>query len=221
MVSGFRLTGFRLTGFRLGLPFLQQKQEKQPCIDSTLPFKRREFLLFSSNDPPQRIYPPVSALVNDGLGNLTHRIDVPLHCKIEQHMKQIFSLIALIFLLASCDDGSKKQMDALKKETMDVHDEAMKDLADMNRTSRKLKEHLTVAVMTPEQSEQFTAALAAIEKADDEMTAWMSSYEDPEGATPAEAIRYLQEQKQKMEKNRDDIRAALAAGKKLLPQEGK
>ena len=33
-----------------------------------------------------------------------------------------------------------------------------------------------------------TAALAAIEKADDDMTAWMGAYEDPEGQEPAAAI---------------------------------
>lgn len=133
-------------------------------------------------------------------------------------MKQIFSLTVLVLLLAGCSDSSKQQIETLKKETMDIHDEAMKDLAEMNRTSRKLKEFLTVATMTPEQSQQFTSVLAAIEKADDDMTAWMSAYEDPKGMSSAEAISYLQDQKQKMEKNRDDIRAALEAGKKLLPQ---
>lgn len=133
-------------------------------------------------------------------------------------MKQIFILTAFVLLLAGCSDSSKKQIETLKKETMDIHDEAMKDLAEMNRTSRKLKEFLTVATMTPEQSQQFTSVLAAIEKADDDMTAWMSAYEDPTDMSSAEATRYLQEQKQKMEKNRDDIRAALEAGKKLLPQ---
>lgn len=135
-------------------------------------------------------------------------------------MKKILCLSAILLLLAACDDGSKQQIETLKKETMDIHDEAMKDIATMNRVSRKLKEFMTVATMTPEQSEQFTAALAAIEKADDGMTDWMSAYEDPKGMQPAEAIRYLEEQKQKITKNRDDIRAALEAGQKLLPQEG-
>lgn len=135
-------------------------------------------------------------------------------------MKQIFSLTVLVLIFVGCSDSSKKQIEALKKETMDIHDEAMKDLAEMNRTSRKLKEFLTVATMTPEQSEQFTSVLATIEKADDEMTAWMSAYEDPKDMSSAEAIHYLQEQKQKIEKNRNDIRLALEAGKKLLPQAG-
>ena len=131
-------------------------------------------------------------------------------------MKRFLTLPLLVVWLLACDDGSKKQIEVLKKETMDIHDDAMKDLADMNRTSRKIKDFMMVATMTPEQSEHYTAALTAIEKADDDMTAWMSAYEEPKDAKPEEAIRYLQEQKQKMEKNRDDIRAALTAGKKLL-----
>lgn len=131
-------------------------------------------------------------------------------------MKRFFNLLFLAVYMTACEDSSKKQIEVLKKETMDIHDEAMKDLADMNRTSRKIRDFMMVATMTPEQSERYTAALAAIEKADDDMTAWMSAYEDPKDAKPEEAIRYLQEQKQKMEKNRDDIRAALTAGKKLL-----
>jgi hypothetical protein len=150
------------------------------------------------------------------------RAEMPYLCAAKLNdMKQILCLSAFILLLAACDDGSKKQIETLKKETMDIHDKAMKDLADMNRVSRKLKDHMMVATMTPEQSEVFTAALAAIEKADDDMTAWMGAYEDPEGQEPAAAIQYLQAEKQNMEKNHADIRAATEAGRKLLPEEGK
>lgn len=125
--------------------------------------------------------------------------------------------MTLSALLFACDDGSKKQIEALKKETMSIHDEAMKDLAEMNRTSRQIKDFMISATMTPEQSEKYTAALAAIEKADEDMTNWMRDYKDPKGAAAAEAIRYLEEQKQKITKNHEDIRAALATGKRLLP----
>jgi hypothetical protein len=131
-------------------------------------------------------------------------------------MKRIFCLVALLTTLAACDNGNKKQIETLKKETMDIHDEAMKDLADMNRVSRKLKDVLISATMTPAQSEKYTAALAAIEKADEDMSNWMRDYEEPKGAPAAETIRYLEDQKQKISKNRDDIRAAMEAGKKLL-----
>jgi len=132
-------------------------------------------------------------------------------------MKNILCVALLLALFAACDDG-KKQIETLKKETMAVHDEAMKDLADMNRVSRQLKEFMIVATMLPEQSEQFTAAFAKMEKAETDMMNWMSEFKEPEGAPAKEVIAYLQDQKQKIEKNRDDIRAALEAGKKLLPQ---
>lgn len=131
-------------------------------------------------------------------------------------MKRIFCLAALLTMLAACNDGNKKQIEALKKETMDIHDEAMKDLAEMNRVSRKLKEFMISAMMTPEQSAQYTSVLAVIDKADEDMTNWMRDYEEPKNTPAAEAIRYLEDQKQKIAKNRDDIRAALEAGKKLL-----
>jgi len=132
-------------------------------------------------------------------------------------MKHLFCVAALLFLFAACGDENKKQIEVLKKDTMTVHDEAMKDLAEMNRTKRQLKDFMTVATMTPEQSAQFTGALAAIEKADEDMMTWMQEYADPDEMPAADAIKYLQEQKTKIEKNRDDIRAALEAGKKLLP----
>lgn len=132
-------------------------------------------------------------------------------------MKNILCVALLLALFAACDDG-KKQIETLKKETMAVHDEAMKDLADMNRVSRQLKEFMIVATMLPEQSEQFTAAFAKMEKVESDMMNWMSEFKEPEGVPAKEVIAYLQDQKLKIEKNRDDIRAALEAGKKLLPQ---
>lgn len=131
-------------------------------------------------------------------------------------MKNILCIASLFMLLVSCDD-SQEQIKALKKETMDIHDEAMKDLADMNRVSRELKDYMVVALMTPEQSQQFFTVLADMKKAEDGMMSWMAEYKDPKGMPGQEAIAYMQDQKQKIAANRDDIRAALEAGKKLIP----
>jgi len=131
-------------------------------------------------------------------------------------MKKILCLAALLVVFASCDD-SKEQIKTLKKETMDIHDEAMKDLADMNRVNRQLKDYMIVALMTPEQSQQFSTVLGNMKKAEDGMMSWMAEYKDPKEMPGQEAIAYLQDQKQKITTNRDDIRAALEAGKKLIP----
>lgn len=122
----------------------------------------------------------------------------------------------LLFLLpfTACD-GDKKQIDTLFKETEVIHDEAMKDLADMNRVARALKDTLRVSTMTPEQSAVFTEALTGMGKAEDDMMAWMKNFKSPDGLPSSEALQYLKDQKALIEQNRADIRAAMEAGKKL------
>ena len=132
-----------------------------------------------------------------------------------RHFLILFSGIGL--LLIACN-GSKKEIAALEKETMDIHDEAMKEMADMNRTARALKSFLATALMTHEQSVPYSEALLNMEKAEADMMAWMTQYKKPEDGSAEEILAYLTEQKAKIAKNRDDIHAALEAGKKMLPK---
>ena len=79
---------------------------------------------------------------------------------------------------------------------------------------------VSVSKLTPAEAKPFAEVRREdIDRADAGMSAWMGEYKDPEGKPADEAILYLQDQKQKIEKNRDDIRAALNEGKKLLPQQ--
>lgn len=105
----------------------------------------------------------------------------------------------------------------LSKEAEDIHDEAMKDMAEMNRVGRQVKDVMKRAKMTKETLDKYTAVLVAMDKAEADMMTWMTQYKEPENQTD-ESLRYLQEQKQKIEQNRSDIRAALEAGKKLVSQ---
>ena len=118
-------------------------------------------------------------------------------------------------LVFSACNNDRKQIEALSKETETIHDEAMKDIADMNRVARELKQTMTAAMMNPEQSAAYSEALTAIGKAENEMMDWMKNYKSPEEMPSADALKYIQEQKTLIEKNRADIRAALEAGKKL------
>jgi len=127
-------------------------------------------------------------------------------------------LLCVGLMLPACD-GSKKEIAALQKQTEDIHDEAMKDLAEMNRVARSLKELQMVATMTPEQSEVFEKTLKGMNKAEEDMMAWMAGYKAPEGKPAAEALAYLEDQKSKITQNKVDILAAIAAGKKLLPSQ--
>lgn len=134
-------------------------------------------------------------------------------------MRYILTLVACISLLASGCKGNSEELKKLDKDIMAVHDAAMKELADMNRTSRELKQFMTVALMTPEQSAKFTEVLGNMEKAEADMMAWMRDYKFPEGVPEAEAMAYLKDQQAKINKNKDDIHAATEAGKQLLPKQ--
>ncbi len=123
-------------------------------------------------------------------------------------------LFLSIFLLAACGDD-KKQIEALDKETMAIHDEAMKDMADMNRVARELKQTMIAAIMTPEQSAIYNDVLTNIGQAENGMMDWMKNYKSPDKMSTADALKYLQEQKTLIEKNHADIKAALEAGEKL------
>lgn len=123
-------------------------------------------------------------------------------------------LFCSTLLLSACGDD-KKQIETLTKETETIHDETMKDMADMNRVARELKQTMISATMTPEQSAVYTQVLDNMGKAENEMMEWMKNYKTTDEMPGSEAIKYLQDQKMQIEKNRASIKAALEAGLKL------
>ncbi|MFM9949377.1 MAG: hypothetical protein ACKV1O_15685 [Saprospiraceae bacterium] len=123
-------------------------------------------------------------------------------------------LLFTTLIFTACGDD-KKQIEALTQATETAHDEAMKDLADMNRIARELKETMIAGTMTPEQSAVYNDVLTNMGKAENGMMDWMKNYTSPDALPPAEAMKYLTEQKTLIEQNRSEIKAALEAGKKL------
>jgi hypothetical protein len=95
----------------------------------------------------------------------------------------------------------------------------MSDLATMNQTSLALKDFMMKALMTLEQSAVFNKTLADMEKAESDMMEWMAQDKLPEGKPKEEALAFMKDRLAKITRNRDDIRAATEAGKKLLPQQ--
>lgn len=108
-------------------------------------------------------------------------------------------------------------MERLSKEAETIHDEAMKTMAEMNRLKRQFKKLLTEMPQNAPDRKPYMDAVAQMEKAENGMMDWMTNYREPAPNTmPEQAIRYLREQKSKIEQNRKDIDDALAAGQKLL-----
>ncbi len=125
------------------------------------------------------------------------------------------ALLLFTILLFSACGNDKKQVETLTQATETAHDEAMKDLADMNRVARELKETMIAATMTAEQSAVYNDVLTNMGKAENSMMDWMKNYTSPNALAPAEALKYLTEQKTLIEQNRAEIKAALEAGKQL------
>ncbi len=125
----------------------------------------------------------------------------------------ILGLSFTVFEACKEDRGAVK---SLEQETMRLHDEAMKGMADLNRVSRSLKQRLETLDSLAPQRIAIKDALLKIERADADMNNWMVQYQSPTHLKAAEAQIYLNGEKTKIEKNWQDIKAAIATGEALL-----
>ncbi|MCC6463172.1 MAG: hypothetical protein IT260_22075 [Saprospiraceae bacterium] len=124
--------------------------------------------------------------------------------------------LCLAFVLTQ--SAGPSTVDTLEKETMQIHDEAMKEMADMKRLGRVLKEEFKMLDSTSLRKEPLRQTLAQMQAAEDEMYAWMQQYRAPDKKDAKAAQAYLEDQKQKIEKNQQNLHAALEAGKELQGQ---
>jgi hypothetical protein len=133
-------------------------------------------------------------------------------------MKKLIFALFSVFLFTNCDQ--RKEIKALQIETETIHDDAMKEMAEMNRIARNLKNDPVLkndmkAINTRKDS--ILSVLHQIELAEADMMTWMTTYKEPDVKMEKNAaIAYLYDQKAKMVKNQQDIHNAVLAGKMLL-----
>jgi hypothetical protein len=130
-------------------------------------------------------------------------------------MKHLILFFAALMTVFSCNTEAGK-LKTLHADTDRIHDEAMKDLAEMQRVKRSLKTYLSSAALPPEASKNHSDVLLLMEKADADMSTWMANYKSPDGMDEQAALQLMEEQKKGIERNLKDIRAAIEDGKKLL-----
>jgi hypothetical protein len=122
--------------------------------------------------------------------------------------------VVISLLFGSCKED---KVALLTKETMDIHDVAMKDIGPLNSVGRSVKAAMVGLDTLSPRYQELKRVYYDIYKADEDMKVWMSEYTPPNSNTPeADAIRYLEVQKGKIRQNADDIKRALEAGKKVL-----
>lgn len=129
----------------------------------------------------------------------------------------IYSLfIMLVSLLVACGTDQTK-LKALEHEADQVHDEAMKDMAEMQRVKRKIQFLTRDSSMTAADKEKFAGVLQQIESADTDMSNWMANFKPSDGLKGDSAVVIMDRQLKDIIKNRDDIRNAITKGKAALP----
>lgn len=124
---------------------------------------------------------------------------------------------ALAFVLFPPKNNAVEE---LKEQTMAIHDEAMAEMAEMNRLGRTLKRAVAELPADAPRADSAQAILRQMKRAEEDMYTWMRQYNPPPQNMPQEeALRYLEEQKRLISQNQQDIRAARDAARQMLQQQ--
>ena len=120
-------------------------------------------------------------------------------------MKTILSLTLLtLVLMLSCEKKQKEAKDVLYDKVMEVHDEIMPKMGDIMKYKKQLKSKMDAlaenAEVNAEKIGKLKLAIANLDNSHEEMMRWMREFDpDFEGMVSEEIIKYLDDQKTKIE----------------------
>lgn len=120
--------------------------------------------------------------------------------------------LAFVFLTQNTGSSAKD----LEKETMQVHDAAMKEMADMNRLGRLLKHEMETLDSLAPRRDSLRDVVGQMKRAEEGMYGWMQQYSPPTKLSDEDARKYLTEQKKMIGQNYRDMQNAAAAARQLL-----
>lgn len=128
-------------------------------------------------------------------------------------MKPTF-IFALGLFIYSCSTSTKETVDIpkLKEEVIAIHDEVMPKMGELRKASKDLR----LAAEVDSTKSDWLATADRISSANESMMVWMRGFEPNYEGTEAEIVIYLEDQKVKIAKVRDEMNSALAEGKDLL-----
>lgn len=117
----------------------------------------------------------------------------------------LFLILSTIFLLSCGEDKPKedpfqKEREQVYKEVMAIHDEMMM-MKKIRGAQANLKEMMESDSMN---IEKYQTAYDQLQIADDAMMDWMKQFKNPpENTAPKEAVKYLKDQKIKVQKMKE------------------
>ncbi len=135
-------------------------------------------------------------------------------------MRQFLQTSLLLFFVStilscgSSSQGEEQTIESLKSEVLDIHDEVMPKMGELRTASKSLME---LSATSPD-SLELRALASDIKAANDRMMDWMRNYEPEFEGTDEEYFKYLEDQKIKIQKVKDDMLKSLEKGKQKLNQ---
>jgi hypothetical protein len=129
-----------------------------------------------------------------------------------------FISIFTAVLLAACgaNDQNIETEDALRDEVFVIHDAVMPRMSEIVAFKGKLEALTTDSL----KEQEIKAAIMVLEKAEDGMMEWMAQFQQPNklrgSKTHEEIMTYLEQEKQRITKVRDDMNNSIEAAEQLL-----
>lgn len=135
-------------------------------------------------------------------------------------MKRIIFTLCVALVVQACNQNNKEQ-DQLFKEVMAIHDEVMPKMGTLRKLSKQIELQLDSLEVGNTQIDnkmkrKMESAVKKLDDANESMMEWMRQFEQLEEGTPhEEALKYLKDQKQLMEKVRDNMLTAKKEGEQF------
>lgn len=132
-------------------------------------------------------------------------------------MKNLLILITFVLLTFSCQIEQKDELATLKEEVMAMHDEVMPKMSELRYTQKALMLQVDSLMSSDSlRSATLIGASNEIIAANEAMMNWMRNYEPDYQGTKEEIISYLEQQKEAIQKVKNDMERSLENGKQLL-----
>lgn len=138
-------------------------------------------------------------------------------------MKLILSILFISsMVLVSCEEKAKEP-DLLYEKVMAVHDEIMPKMGDIMKLKKQLKEKVAELNASTEvdsvKISSLEMAIADLDNSHEEMMGWMRQFNrDYEGMVNEEILKYLNDQKARIEKVGEVTAAAIQNAQEQLAE---
>ena len=128
----------------------------------------------------------------------------------------IFIALSLFFLANSCSNAAFEKEEALRDEVFAIHDAVMPRMSEIVKLKGQLKELQADSIKALEAN----AMTNQLEKAEDGMMDWMNQFTQLEKLRETkkhdEIVAYLETEKLRIAKVRDDMNGGIAAAARLV-----